>query len=71
METRYGVSDTVYQPKMYMFLADSGVMFSLVYCCHYRRNGVTRNRINKRIVQEFAKDPRMQLAYPTHREIRT
>ena len=71
METRYGVSDTVYQPKMYMFLADSGVMFSLVYCCHYRRNGATRNQINKRIVQEFAKDPRMQLAYPTHREIRT
>jgi small-conductance mechanosensitive channel len=71
METRYGVSDTVYQPKMYMFLADSGVMFSLVYCCHYRRNGATRNQINKRIVQEFAKNPRMQLAYPTHREIRT
>jgi small-conductance mechanosensitive channel len=69
METRYGVSETVYQPKIYMFLADSGVMFSLVYCCHYRRNGATRNRINKRIVEEFAKDTRMQLAYPTHREI--
>jgi small-conductance mechanosensitive channel len=71
METRYGVTETVYQPKMYMFLADSGVMFSLVYCCHYRRNGATRNRINKRIIEEFGKDPRMQLAYPTHREIRT
>lgn len=71
METRYGVAETVYQPKIYMFLADSGVMFSLVYCCHYRRNGSTRNRINKRIVEEFAKDQQMQLAYPTHREIRT
>lgn len=71
METRYGVAETVYQPKIYMFIADSGVMFSLVYCCHYRRNGSTRNRINKRIIEEFAKDQRMQLAYPTHREIRT
>ena len=71
METKYGVLDTVYQPKTYMFIADSGVMFSLVYCCHYRDNGATRNRINKRIVEEFAKDPRMQLAYPTHREVRT
>lgn len=71
METRYGAMETVYQPKIYTFLADSGVMFSLVYCCHYRRNGATRNRINKRIVEEFEKDPRMQLAYPTHREIRT
>lgn len=71
MEHKYGVLETTYQPKMYMFLADSGVLFSLVYVCHYRRSGVTRNRINKRIVEEFGKNPRMQLAYPTHREIRT
>ena len=71
MENRYGVSETAYQPKIFMVLADSGVTFSLVYCCHYRSNGGTRNRINKRIIEEFAKDPRMQLAYPTHREIRT
>ena len=71
METRYGAAETVYQPKIYMFLADSGYMFSLVYCCHYRRNGATRNRINKRIVEEFGKDPRMQLAYPTYREIQS
>ena len=71
METRYGVSESTYQPKIYMFLADSGVQFSLVYCSHYRRSGATRNRINKRIVEEFGRDPRMQLAYPTHREIRT
>ena len=69
METVYGVPDANYQPKIYSFLADSGVMFRLVFVAHYKSCSSTRNRINERIIREFAKDPRMQLAYPTTRQI--
>lgn len=71
MEERYGVSDTVYKPKTYSFIADSGIMFRLLYVCHYRKVSKVRNRINKRIIAEFAKDPRLQFAYPTQRLIPT
>jgi small-conductance mechanosensitive channel len=69
MEHLYGVKDVAAQPKLYMILVDSGVLFRLLYVTHYRRVGSTRNRLNARIMLELEKDPRMQLAYPTHREI--
>ncbi len=70
-EQRYGVADAVYQPKFYVFIADSGVQFRLVYCAHYRRVGATRNRINNRILKDFAAQPSLQFAYPTERHIPT
>ena len=70
-EQHYGVADAVYQPKFYVYIADSGVQFRLVYCAHYRRVGATRNRINSRILKEFEANPRLQFAYPTERHIPT
>lgn len=71
MEKTYGIPDTVYQPKIYSEIADSGVLFRLLYCAHYRKTSSVRNRINERILAEFERDKRMQLAYPTQRHIPT
>ena len=71
MEHVYGVPDTVYEPKAFSLIVDSGILFRLLYVSHYRRVSSTRTRINARIIAEFEADKRMGLAYPTHREIRT
>lgn len=71
MEQHYGVPDATYQPKLYSIIADSGILFRLVYCAHYKRVSATRNRINARIIQEFESNPRLQFAYPTERHIPT
>lgn len=71
MERRYGVPDTVYQPKVYSFIADSGVLYRLLYVAHYRRFSSTRTRINNRIIEVFDKDPELDFAYPTERHIPT
>ncbi|MCX6997677.1 MAG: mechanosensitive ion channel [Kiritimatiellaeota bacterium] len=71
MEREYGVPDAIYQPKIYSIIADSGVLYRLVYVAHYRRVSATRSRINERILREFEKNPRLQFAYPTERHIPT
>lgn len=71
MERHYGVPDAVYEPKCFTTLADSGVLYHLVYVVHYRRMAIVHSRISERVLAEFAKDPRMQLAYPTERHIPT
>jgi small-conductance mechanosensitive channel len=71
VEHHYGVADATYQPKLYVYIADSGVQYRLVYCAHYRRIGATRNRINTRLLREFEANPRLQFAYPTERHIPT
>lgn len=67
-ESRHGLPEAHYEPKMYVILADSGVLYSLLYVAHYKRLPATRTRLNNRIMSEFAKDTRMQLAYPTTRQ---
>ncbi len=69
MEKAYGVADTEYVPKMYSTIADNGVLFRLLYVGHYRRVDDVRNRLNTRILREFDADKRMQLAYPTQRQL--
>ena len=71
MEHKYGVLDTQYQPKLNFVIADSGVMFNLLFVSHYKRRTAMRNRINERIILEFEKDPKMVFAYPTERHIPT
>lgn len=69
MERVYGVPDSEYVPKIHAVIADSGVLYRLLFVSHYRRVDEVRTRINNRILAEFEKDKRMQLAYPTQREI--
>jgi len=65
MERRYGVEDADYRPKIYTRIADSGVVFSLIYVCHYRNSSSTRNRINRRLIAELETHKHIQLAYNT------
>ncbi len=65
MERRYGVEDADYSPKIYTRIADSGVMFSLLYVSHYRSSSGTRNRINRRLIAELETHKHIQLAYNT------
>ena len=68
-EHRYGRADAVYEPKVYCTIADSGVMFSLLAITEYSAKATMRDRLHWRILNDFARDPRLQFAYPTHREI--
>ncbi|HVU17331.1 MAG TPA: mechanosensitive ion channel domain-containing protein [Candidatus Didemnitutus sp.] len=65
MERRYGVEDADYRPKIYTRIADSGVLFSLIYVSHYRNSSGTRNRINRRLIAELETHKHIQLAYNT------
>lgn len=67
-EERHGLPESHYQPKVYTTLADSGVLYRLVFVAHYKQVAPLRSRIGHRIMTEFLKDTRMQLAYPTSRQ---
>ncbi len=72
VERLYGADHRhYYEPRVHSVIAESGVTFSLLYMCHYKRLASTRDRINNRIVEELQKDSRMQFAYPTERHIPT
>ena len=68
-EIRYGRADAIYEPKFYCTIVDSGVMFSLLAITEYSQKSATRDRLHWRILNDFARDPRLQFAYPTRREI--
>ena len=68
-EARFGRPDAVYEPKIYSTIADSGVMFTLLTVTEYTQKSATRDRLHWRILNDFARDPRLQFAYPTRREI--
>jgi small-conductance mechanosensitive channel len=65
MQKRYGVEDADYRPKIYTQIADSGVTLTLFYVTHYRRNSMTRNRINRRLIAEMETHTHIQFAYHT------
>ena len=71
MEKRYGAQDATYEPKLVNSIDDSGVTFGLLYITHYRQRSAMRNRLNERIIEEFSRNPRLQFAYPTTRQIPT
>ncbi len=68
-EQRYGRADAIYEPKVYCTIADSGVMFTLLAVTEYSAKATMRDRLHWRILNDFARDPRLQFAYPTHRKI--
>jgi small-conductance mechanosensitive channel len=69
MEQRYGCPDAVYEPKLHWVIADSGVTFTLVTIADYRSKSAMLDRLHSRILADFARDSRLQFAYPTHRAL--
>ncbi len=68
-EIRFGRPDAVYEPKIYCTIADSGVMFTVLVVAEFNGKAAMRDRLHWRILNDFARDPRLQFAYPTHRGI--
>lgn len=71
MEQKYGVSHSSYEPKIYVSVEDSGVMFKLLYISHYKQFSATRSRISDRIARAFEETDGIEFAYPTERHIPT
>ena len=71
MEQKYGVADTVYEPKMYITVEESGINFRLLYIAHYKHVASTRSRISERIAEAFEHTDGIEFAYPTVRQIPT
>ena len=69
VEERYGQADGVYEPKLYTTMTDSGVTFTLLWLADYREVPAARDRIHRRLLAELERNPRVQNAYPTRREI--
>ena len=44
-------------------------MFTLLAIAEYNGKAAMRDRLHWRILNDFATDPRLQFAYPTHRGI--
>ena len=65
------ISGDTAQPRILYTIADSGVQLTLFYPVHYRNASSMRSRLSQRILEELAKHPEIQLAYPTQRQIPT
>ena len=62
MRKRYGVSDATYEPRVTSAITGNDVIFSLYYVAHFRTFATVRNRVDHRLIEEIAKQPRIQLA---------
>jgi small-conductance mechanosensitive channel len=71
MQAEFDLTEPPQELKIHTTIADSGVHFALLYPVHYRKSASFRSRLSKRIVDEFAKRPELQFAYPTQRHIPT
>lgn len=67
----YHVAKSKREPKILCTIGDSGVLFSLFFPAHFRGASSFKSRLSKRILEEFAKRPQLQFAYPTQRMIPT
>jgi len=71
LERAYGARHGLEKPRIDTIIADSGVCFRLIYATRYEMGAVTRNRLMAKILDEFEKNPAIQLAYPTFRQFST
>ena len=71
MHDHFDMTAAPQETKILCIIADSGITFSLFYPVHYLRCSSFKSRLSQRIVEEFAKRPQLQFAYPTQRHIPT
>ncbi len=51
-------------------MADHGVDLTLRYLAHVRRRRGSSDRVSRHVLHAFAKEPNVELAYPTYRMFR-
>ena len=67
MRGKYVIHYDRLTPTVYTHIADSGVALTLRYLCSVRQRRSTAHLINEGILEDFATEDRINLAYPTTR----
>lgn len=70
LERRYAFKYGTLTPIVYITISGTGVELTLRFLTAVRRHRGTVDRISRRILSEFAADPRVELAHPTYRVFR-
>jgi small-conductance mechanosensitive channel len=71
MIRQYGADHASYEPCIHIYLEASGITLRMLYPTHYTQESGTRDRLLKRVVEAFDRDPDLDFAYPTERHIAT
>jgi len=67
MQSRYAIRYEYLKPIVYTHIADQGVALTLRYLCPVRRRRSFAHLINEGILEDFAREKSISLAYPTTR----
>ena len=70
MERHYAFKYGTLTPIVYVTIAASGVELTLRFLTHVRRRRGSMDRISRQILAAFAREPDVELAYPTYRMFR-
>jgi len=67
MRGRYAIRYNYLKPTVYTHIADQGVALTLRYLCLARKRRGFSHMINEGILEDFAREDSITLAYPTTR----
>lgn len=70
LERRFAFKYGTLTPIVYVTMEDHGVALTLRYMVHARRRRGSVDRVSRQVLQAFAQEPSVELAYPTHRVFR-
>ncbi len=70
LERRYAFKYGTLTPIVYVAIAASGVELTLRFLTHIRRRRGSMDRASRRVLAAFAREPDVELAYPTYRMFR-
>jgi small-conductance mechanosensitive channel len=67
MERRYAFKYGTRTPIVYVTLGESGIELTLRFLIHVRRRRGSLDQVSRRVLERFAAEPRVRLAYRTQR----
>lgn len=67
MQSEYAIRYSHLTPIVYTHIADSGVALTLRYLCPVRKRRGTAHSVSEGILEDLAREPGIELAYPTTR----
>jgi small-conductance mechanosensitive channel len=67
MQSQYAIRYSHLTPIVYTHIADHGVALTLRYLCPVRKRRGMAHSVNEGILEDFAREPGIDLAYPTTR----
>jgi small-conductance mechanosensitive channel len=67
MQSQYAIRYSHLTPIVYTHIADQGVALTLRYLCPVRKRRGMAHSVNEGILEDFGREPNIELAYPTTR----